>query len=185
MNPITETLPKLAPDIALELTLLTGEVFQTATTEHDNLLIVGQTCAIQASTRTWPKPRFLFEPAAIPPRRTCLKTSDMLITCDTNRTAASIARDIRSRLLGNARTWTDSNASYDDERQRTEAVKAKAIQTLLDAGYKPANWNDSYYGEHITARYFLDGDFTLELRYVPAETAVQIYNIMQALERKG
>ena len=181
MNETAEILTPILPDLALELTLLTGEMFQSEVQANGNHYLHGETCSILASLRTWPHPyRFTFQPAARRPVRDCIKTSDFEITCSTDRTPAAIARDIKNRLLENARKWTDENFEYWKKAEESRMQREAAELILIRAGFDELTYQKgTFYTENITARYYLDGLFTLEIRHVTPEQAVEIYRLIK------
>jgi hypothetical protein len=118
-------------EITVELTILTGELFRLS---EDGATLEGESAYIHCYLREWPRPaRLAVSPGTPKGIRSYFNSNT--ITCNPNRAAKDIARDIQNRLLPEAREFHVKNMEYHSKRLAELAAHRAAVEPFEKAGF--------------------------------------------------
>lgn len=132
---MTHSPETLAAPLAVELTILTGEIWRTHKDDH-RTAIYSDTAYLTLWTGYGMQGRIQINATA--PRDMREPGQGYKITCAADRTPEAIARDIATRLLKDAKDHLSKCKAYDHEKR-----KEKAIETLRQRyikKYLPEFW---------------------------------------------
>lgn len=131
MNP-----EELAAPLAVELTIITGEIWRAFTSEQHQPQIISPSACFTLSQSWNARERVTIKADA--PKGTHTKTRGRSITCALDRKPEAIARDITARLLPHALEYFTESANYDKEKRKEEAaanLKENFIKQFTDEKY--------------------------------------------------
>ena len=181
-----EKTAKLLQDIAIELTMLTGEVFSLCNTERRTAL-EGQTAYIHAYLRTWPKPaRLAFSPTSPEGVREYFNAST--ITCNPKRTAEAIARDIRNRILDEAREFHIKNSAHHARKMAELAAHREAVAPFEAEGFQHIRHMENDYHARLWVADvtvdITDDKVEFKARNLTGAQALQLFHIVEEFKTK-
>lgn len=138
----TPTTPEeIAAPLAVEMTILTGEIWRVATSQNGNPQIVSTSACLTLS-QAWNQRGRVQLRASVPPAIR-QKKSGQEITCSLSRPVENIARDIIARLLQHAREHLAESTAYDLEKRKEEA--AEKLRENLIKPFAPKLHNGKFY----------------------------------------
>lgn len=105
----------IAAPLAVEMTILTGEMWRTNAADHRTLVYSDSACF--SLNQAWNE-RGRLRISATAPLGIQEKTDGESITCAMSRGAEKIARDIITRILTSARDHLRESITYNDKRER-------------------------------------------------------------------
>jgi hypothetical protein len=183
MKTMTKNMLDTARELAVELTILTGELWTARPFSKDEP--EDQRAYTDSATATfyfytsWRSDRLSIS-ASAPAGMREMKSGEK-ITCDPTRTPEAIARDIKNRLLTHAREHFTESRAYDLERRKAEAKKnliAKLIMRYLPKEYQNESWCSETksrhgYTDRIHARTTYDNLINIEIN-LPLKEALKL-----------
>jgi hypothetical protein len=156
---MTKNMLDTARELAVELTILTGELWTArpfSDEPEDQRAYTDSATATLYFFTSWRDNRLSIS-ASAPAGMREMKSGEK-ITCDPTRTPEAIARDIKNRLLPHARAHLTESRAYDLERRKAEAKKN--LRSNLIKKYCPNETNGKFYSnkkaDHYRERVFAE-----------------------------
>ena len=136
---MSQTPETLAAPLALELTILTGELWRSSQEPGSvwTNIISPSACL---TMRTGYDIKNRVEIRATAPRQIKSRSTGESITCSLDRSPEAIARDIINRLLPAARAYLTDSIQYDHEKRKETAI-TKTRERFIKK-YLPEEWRN-------------------------------------------
>ncbi|MBI5297937.1 MAG: hypothetical protein HY869_20875 [Chloroflexi bacterium] len=173
---------QLAKDLALELTLLTGQTFQTITDERF-VYIKGGGAWLALNTSWRPKDRITVY-ASTPRAMKGRASNHPEITVSADRTPEQIARDIARRILTEAREYFEDCRTI-HRKEKANANALRVMQHRLSPYLKRSHRSHydttrtTMHGPRISADLIPTEILELKISHVTLGEAVKIFEILQ------
>lgn len=139
---------QITKTLAVEMTARTGELWR-ATTDINQWNRIESPSACLLLREDWRTRRLRIHASA--PAKMREKTTGETITCDPNRTAEAIARDIENRLLQHARAHLVESIEWDAEQTREK--NAQQLRGKMVKKHLPNEANGKFYSDSKADKY--------------------------------